>query len=193
MNFLNIPILLTFLRVVLVPCFAVIFYMPTCWSSMLCTFIFFIAAITDWFDGFLARRWQQTTKFGKFLDPVADKIMIITALILVSEYFHTWWVTVPTFSIIVREIVISALREWVASINYRNNISVVWISKIKTCIQMLALITLLWRSDDEWIVLLGILILYVSVLLTLCSMCYYMYIVRNVLINHCNYSANFLK
>lgn len=183
MIFFNIPILLTLLRLLMVPCFTIIFYLPVSWGPMVCTFIFFIAAITDWFDGFLARRWKQTTKFGKFLDPVVDKVMIITALILISEYFHAWWITVPTFSMVIREIIISALREWVASINCKNNISVFWISKVKTFVQMFALITLLWRSD-EWLITIGIVALYISVALTLCSMCYYLYIVRNILLNN---------
>lgn len=177
MIFFNIPILLTLSRIIMVPCIVVIFYLPESWGPMLCTIIFCIAAITDWFDGFLARRWKQTTKFGKFLDPVADKIMIITALTLISEHFHVWWITIPTFSMIIREIIISALREWIASIDYKNNLSVAWISKLKTFIQMLALIALLWRSA-EWIITLGIIALYISVILTLYSMCYYLYIAR---------------
>lgn len=180
---LNIPMSLTLLRVILVPFFTVIFYVPVNWSPILCTIIFFIAALTDWFDGFLARRWKQTTSFGKFLDPIADKIMVITALILIAEHFHVWWVTLPVSSIIVREIIISALREWIAglNINYFNSIVVSWISKLKTFIQMLSLTALLWRSD-EWIIVLGIITLYIAVLLTLWSMCYYLNNVRYILL-----------
>lgn len=179
MIFFNIPVFLTIFRVTLVPCFTIMFYLPTYWGPMLCTIIFFIAALTDWFDGFLARRWKQTTTFGKFLDPIADKIMISTALILISEHFHVWWITLPASSIIIREIIISALREWIARVNFnqQNAIAVSWISKLKTFIQMLSLTALLWRLD-EWMIITGIIALYIAVLLTLWSMYYYISIVR---------------
>lgn len=170
----------------MVPCFTILFYVPVYWGPMLCTLIFFIAALTDWFDGFLARRWKQTTTFGKFLDPIADKIMIITALILISEHFHVWWITLPASSIIIREIIISALREWIAtriSTQYKNNIAVSWLSKLKTFIQMLSLTALLWRSD-EWVIISGIVTLYIAVLLTLWSMFYYLSAVCYTLLNH---------
>lgn len=161
------------------PCFAVLFYLPVYWAPTVCACIFFIAAVTDWCDGFLARRWKQITKFGKFLDPVADKIVLITALILISEHFHVWWVTLPVSSMIIREIIISALREWVALISkYRSNVSSVsWIGKIKTCVQMLSVLALLWRPD-EWIIIIGIMALYVSVFLTFWSMYCYVYAAR---------------
>ncbi|URJ29660.1 CDP-diacylglycerol--glycerol-3-phosphate 3-phosphatidyltransferase [Blochmannia endosymbiont of Camponotus modoc] len=177
MDFINIPTYLTLLRVIMVPFFTVMFYLPVRWAPMICTITFFVAAVTDWFDGFLARRWKQTTRFGKFLDPVADKVMIVAALVLIAEHFHAWWVTLPVSIIIIREMIILALREWVAAIGSRNGIGVLWISKIKTFVQMLALTALLW-SSDEWIVIIGIVALYVSVLLTFWSMCQYLYIVR---------------
>lgn len=177
MYFINVPTCFTLLRIIIAPFFAMMFYLPVYWAPMVCTCMFFITAITDWFDGFLARRLKQTTKFGKFLDPVADKIMLITALILISEHFHVWWITLPVSSLIIREIVISALREWAAVIGKCNNISVSWIGKIKTCVQMLSVLALLWRPD-EWIVITGIIALYVSVLLTFWSMYCYVYAVR---------------
>lgn len=185
MIFLNIPTVLTILRVIMVPCFTVLFYLPVHWAPMICTLIFFIASLTDWFDGFLARRWQQTTMFGRFLDPIADKIMIITALILISEHFHVWWITIPASSIIIREIIISALREWIANINVnnQNKITVSWISKIKTFIQMLSVTALLWRSND-WIIIFGVIALYIAVLLTLWSMYYYLSIACYTLLDH---------
>ncbi|URJ28348.1 CDP-diacylglycerol--glycerol-3-phosphate 3-phosphatidyltransferase [Candidatus Blochmannia vicinus (nom. nud.)] len=174
MDFINIPTYLTLFRVVMAPLFTMLFYLPMSWASTVCTVIFFVAAITDWFDGFLARRWNQTTNFGKFLDPVADKVMIISALILIAEHFHVWWVTLPSSSIIIREVIILALREWVAGIGNGNGIKVSWVSKIKTCVQMLALTALLW-SPYEWIVIIGVIALYISVLLTFWSMCAYLY------------------
>lgn len=175
MIFLNIPTILTVLRMIMVPCFTIVFYLPVNWSPMLCSIIFIFAALTDWFDGFLARRWKQITTFGRFLDPIADKIMIITALILIEEHFHSWWITLPASSIIIREIIILSLREWIASSTSknRNNIHVLWISKFKTFVQMLSLTALLWRSD-EWVIISGIVALYFSVLLTFWSMyCYF--------------------
>ncbi|WP_159715372.1 CDP-diacylglycerol--glycerol-3-phosphate 3-phosphatidyltransferase [Blochmannia endosymbiont of Camponotus nipponensis] len=183
MNFINIPTYFTLFRVVVVPFFTVVFYLPMSWASMVCTVIFFIAAVTDWFDGFLARRWQQTTSFGKFLDPVADKVMIVAALILIAEHFHVWWITLPSSVMIIREVIILALREWVAEIGSRNEIRISWISKIKTFVQMLALTALLW-SPDEWIVMTGIISLYVAVLLTFWSMCLYLYAARHDLFGY---------
>ncbi|MGP1931885.1 MAG: CDP-alcohol phosphatidyltransferase family protein, partial [Arsenophonus sp. ET-DL12-MAG3] len=93
---LNTPTLLTLFRIILIPFFVLFFYLPFYWAPFVCAFLFVIAALTDWFDGFLARLLQQTTRFGTFLDPVADKIMVVTALVLVTEYYHVWWVTLPT-------------------------------------------------------------------------------------------------
>lgn len=177
MFFVNIPICLTLFRIIMAPFFVIVFYLPVYWAPMLCAFIFIITAITDWFDGFLARRWNQTTKFGKFLDPVADKIMLITSFVLISEHFHVWWITFPTVSMVIREIIISALREWIAVIGKCNDISVSWVGKVKTFVQMLSVFTLLW-SPDYWIVMTGIVTLYVSMLLTFWSMCCYVYAVR---------------
>lgn len=174
----NIPTCLTLFRMIMAPCFAVLFYLPVYWAPTVCTCIFFVTAVIDWCDGFLARRWKQTTKFGKFLDPVADKIVLITALILISEHFHVWWVTLPVSSIIIREIIISALREWIAVTGRCSNVSSVsWIGKIKTCVQMLSVLALLWRPD-EWIIIVGVMALYISVLLTFWSMYCYIYAAR---------------
>ena len=107
---LNIPTWLTLFRVVLIPFFVLAFYLPFSWAPMVCAVIFVFAAVTDWFDGFLARRWKQTTRFGAFLDPVADKVMVAVALVLVAEHYHSWWITLPAATMIAREIIISSLR-----------------------------------------------------------------------------------
>ena len=112
----NIPTCLTLFRVVLIPFFVLAFYLPFHWAPFATALLFVIAAVTDWFDGFLARRWKQTTRFGAFLDPVADKVMVAMALVLVAEYFHARWITLPAATMIAREIIISALREWMAEI-----------------------------------------------------------------------------
>lgn len=132
----NIPTCLTLFRVVLIPFFVLAFYLPFQWAPFATALIFVVAAVTDWFDGFLARRWKQTTRFGAFLDPVADKVMVAIALVLVAEYFHAWWITLPAATMIAREIIISALREWMAEIGKRSSVAVSWIGKVKTTAQM---------------------------------------------------------
>ena len=89
----NIPTLLTLFRVILIPFFVLVFYLPVTWSPFAAALIFCVAAVTDWFDGFLARRWNQSTRFGAFLDPVADKVLVAIAMVLVTEHYHSWWVT----------------------------------------------------------------------------------------------------
>ncbi|PLV62118.1 CDP-diacylglycerol--glycerol-3-phosphate 3-phosphatidyltransferase [Erwinia sp. B116] len=170
---LNIPTLLTLFRVVLIPFFVLAFYLPFQWAPLLCALIFIVAAITDWFDGFLARRWKQTTRFGAFLDPVADKVMVAIALVLVAEYFHSWWITLPAATMIAREIFISALREWMAEIGKRSSVAVSWIGKVKTTAQMLALFALLWRPNPL-IEGVGVVALYIAAVLTFWSMYQYL-------------------
>ena len=131
----NIPTLLTLFRVILIPFFVLAFYLPFSWAPFACALIFFVAAVTDWFDGFLARRWNQSTRFGAFLDPVADKVMVAIAMVLVAEHYHTWWVTLPAATMIAREIIISALREWMAELGKRSSVAVSWIGKVKTTAQ----------------------------------------------------------
>ncbi|CUX96793.1 CDP-diacylglycerol--glycerol-3-phosphate 3-phosphatidyltransferase [Candidatus Doolittlea endobia] len=180
---LNIPTWLTLFRVVTIPFFVLAFYLPFTWAPLCCALIFILASVTDWFDGFLARRWKQTTRFGSFLDPVADKVMVAIALILVAEHFHAWWITLPAATIIAREITISALREWMAEIGKRSSVAVSWIGKIKTIAQMLALVALLWRPDNI-VSRIGIAALYVAVVLTFWSMFQYLYAARHDLFEH---------
>ncbi|MBK0004728.1 CDP-diacylglycerol--glycerol-3-phosphate 3-phosphatidyltransferase [Erwinia sp. S43] len=177
----NIPTLLTLFRVVLIPFFVLAFYLPFEWAPLLCALIFVVAAVTDWFDGFLARRWKQTTRFGAFLDPVADKVMVAMALVLVAEYFHAWWITLPAATMIAREIIISALREWMAEIGKRSSVAVSWIGKVKTTAQMLALFALLWRPNSivEGI---GVAALYIAAVLTFWSMFQYLSAARGDLL-----------
>lgn len=170
---LNLPTFLTLFRVVLIPFFIFSFYIPFEWTNLVTTAIFFIASITDWFDGYLARRWKQTTRFGAFLDPVADKVIVAAALVLVAEYYHTWWITLPTIVIISREIIVSALREWMAEVGSRTKVAVSWIGKIKTTAQMFALGGLLWRYDQVMEIA-AIVLLYVAAILTLWSMVQYL-------------------
>ena len=169
----NIPIFLTLFRIVLIPFFIICFYLPFKWAPFLTALLFFIAAVTDWFDGFLARRWNQTTRFGAFLDPVADKVMVAAALVLVVQYYHNFWVTIPAIVMISREIIISALREWMAEVGNRNKVSVSWMGKIKTTAQMISLIGLLWRQSPL-MEQLALIALYVAAFLTVWSMVQYL-------------------
>lgn len=178
----NVPIYLTLFRVALIPFFILAFYIPSQWSAFFTALIFLIAAITDWFDGFLARRLGQTTRFGAFLDPVADKIMVAIALILITEHYNNWWITIPAIIMISREIIISALREWMAEIGKRKNVSVSIIGKIKTVAQMTALTWLLWRPCDL-VIYAGLIALYVAAILTLWSMCQYLWVSHNDLLD----------
>lgn len=131
---------------------------------------FALAAVTDWLDGYLARRWNQSTPFGAFLDPVADKLMVAVALALLIERFDTWVLTLPALVIIGREIVISALREWMAEMGKRGAVAVSWIGKLKTTLQMVAILVLLAFPPGHMIADVGIITLYGAAALTLWSM-----------------------
>lgn len=169
----NIPNILSLLRLFLIPVFVVIFYLPYSWAPFVSAMIFFIAGLTDWLDGMLARKLGQTSRFGAFIDPVADKVLVATALILITEHFHTIWITIPAVTMIGREIIISALREWMAEIGKRASVAVSWIGKVKTLTQMFALWVLIWRYDD-WMVWLGYIAIYIATILTYWSMMQYL-------------------
>jgi len=173
---MTIPNFLTFLRMMLIPVMVVIFYLPWKNSHYLCALIFFLAGLTDWLDGMLARRWKQTTQFGAFIDPVADKLMVAVSLAMLIQGFNTAWVTIPAIIIIGREIVISALREWMAEIGKRNSIAVNMMGKLKTLAQMLAIFMLLFAGLHifNWFTIAGLIALYVAAALTLWSMCVYL-------------------
>ena len=170
---LNFPTYLTLFRVALIPLFVVVFYLPITYSPEITTFIFFIASITDWFDGYLARKWNQTTPLGAFLDPVADKVLVAVAFVCVVEYYHTWWITIPICIMITREIIISALREWMAELGKRTSVAVSIWGKIKTTAQMLALGGMLWRQSDLMETL-AFILLYIAAALTIWSMLQYL-------------------
>jgi len=170
---LNFPTDLTLFRLALIPLFVVVFYLPITYSPEITTFIFFIASITDRFDGYLARKWNQTTPLGAFLDPVADKVLVAVAFVCVVEYYHTWWITIPICIMIAREIIISALREWMAELGKRTSVAVSIWGKIKTTAQMLALGGMLWRQSDLMETL-AFILLYIAAALTIWSMLQYL-------------------
>ncbi|MAX32749.1 CDP-diacylglycerol--glycerol-3-phosphate 3-phosphatidyltransferase [Onishia taeanensis] len=171
---MNIPNILTLARIAFIPLLVVIFYLPYGWSMLLAAGLFGLAAITDWLDGYLARRWNQSTPFGAFLDPVADKLMVAVALALLIERYDAAWLTLPALVIIGREIVISALREWMAEMGKRGTVAVSSIGKIKTTLQMVALLLLLGFPPGSLIAQIGIVTLYLAAALTLWSMQQYL-------------------
>lgn len=175
---LTTPTILTLLRIALVPVLVVLFYVPYSWSNLACVVIFVLAAVTDIADGAIARRTGQTSRFGAFLDPVADKIMVSTALVLLVQRQESYQVVfaIAAAIIIGREITISALREWMSEIGERALVSVSWIGKTKTAFQMTAIGFLLYREDLGWIPvsLIGELLLYTAAGLTLWSMWSYL-------------------
>lgn len=173
---MNIPNSLTVLRIVLIPIFMGVFYLPLSWVNLATTGIFALAAITDWFDGYLARRWQQTSAFGAFLDPVADKLLVAVVLVLLVQKHPSVWMAIPAAVIIGREITISALREWMAELGERTQVSVSFIGKVKTTAQMGALLMLLYDVPlfDISMHKAGYILLYIAALLTLWSMFIYL-------------------
>ena len=143
---LTVPTWLTLLRIVLIPVLVVVFYLPYKWTSFAASAVFILAAVTDWLDGWIARRYQQYSAFGAFLDPVADKLMVSTALVITVQYHHTIWMALWASVIIGREIAVSALREWMAELGQRAKVAVATVGKIKTVVQMVALGFLLYRE-----------------------------------------------
>ena len=172
---MNIPNLLTVLRVLLIPVFILLFYLPFSWSYWAASAVFSVAAATDWLDGYLARRWEQSTPFGAFLDPVADKLMVAVALVLLVAEHTNLWLTLPAAIIIGREIVVSALREWMAEIGARAHVAVSKLAKWKTAAQMVALVILLANPPTftAWVVL-DYALLIIAAVLTLWSMAQYL-------------------
>ena len=185
----NIPTMLTWLRILLIPVFVGAFYwpenlhklsaMPSHWVNVFATSVFAIAAITDWLDGYLARRLNQTSSFGAFLDPVADKLMVAAALIVLVEFGRVG--AIVSLIIIGREIAIIALREWMAGEGQRSSVGVAMIGKVKTFVQMAAILFLLYWDDldlgplgifstKDW----GHVLIVVAAILTLLSMAYYL-------------------
>lgn len=175
----NLPNLLTWLRIILIPLFVGIFYFEKSWVSapnqnLVATIVFTAAAITDWLDGWLARKLNQTSAFGAFLDPVADKLMVAAALIVLIQLGRVD--AIIALIIIGREITISALREWMAKIGASRSVAVSFLGKIKTISQMVA-IPLLLYDDAIGILsprLVGTWLIWIAAVLTLISMAYYL-------------------
>ncbi|HEX9706352.1 MAG TPA: CDP-diacylglycerol--glycerol-3-phosphate 3-phosphatidyltransferase [Steroidobacteraceae bacterium] len=143
----TIPNLLTAIRIAFIPAIVVLFYLPYHWSDMACGVVFALVGITDAFDGYLARKLGQVSRLGAFLDPVADKLIVATALVLIVSRNPVWYVTLTAAVIIGREIAISALREWMAEIGARHKMKVSVMAKFKTIVQIVGLSMMLFRED----------------------------------------------
>lgn len=146
---LTVPTMLTLLRIMLIPVLVLVFYLPYQWTNFATAGVFGLAAITDWLDGWIARRYHQYSAFGAFLDPVADKLMVAVALFLIVQGHPTPWMAFWAAVIVGREIAVSALREWMAALGQRARVNVAAIGKIKTIVQMVALLCLLYSVTPE--------------------------------------------
>lgn len=175
MNMQNLPMIITWIRVILIPVFLVVYYLPYEHARFAAMVIFGLAAITDWLDGFLARRYNATTPFGAFLDPVADKLIVAAALIVVAVEYQNWLITLATLIIIMREMAVSALREWMAQRQMSDVVAVSKTGKYKTTFQLFALGMLIYGGQlfgVPWADL-GLILLIVATFLTVLSLWQY--------------------
>ncbi len=173
---ISIPTMLTITRIGLIPILVAVYYAPIDSHYMLASFVFCVACVTDWLDGYLARSLKLVSKFGEFLDPVADKLLVVVALILVIDEKNLPYLSIPAMIIIGREITISALREWMSVMGKRASVTVNLVGKTKTTMQMLSLALLLAYSPAQplWLGIAGYVLIFVSCFLTLCSMIVYL-------------------
>ncbi|SFV66489.1 CDP-diacylglycerol--glycerol-3-phosphate 3-phosphatidyltransferase [hydrothermal vent metagenome] len=175
----NLPNILTLSRIVAIPIFVVLyFYQPYysetpvfSWVNFWLVAVFAITSITDYLDGYLARKMQLTSKLGAFLDPVADKLMVSTALVLLVDFYQMWFITVASLIIIMREIIVSALREWMSSLGESSSIKVAWLGKVKTFVQIFAILFLLYQQSFFGLPSfeIGIVLLFFATILTIWS------------------------
>ncbi len=176
----NLPNKLSLLRILLIPVLLMAYFWLGQYGSVVATGIFMLAAITDWLDGYLARKWDATTPLGAFIDPVADKLLVGVALLLILQQIPTWYILIPVIIIIGREIAISALREWMAEKGERNTVKVSAMGKFKTVFQMLAIGCLIFDHTGANslfglpIFKIGVGLLYIAAALTFVSMVQYM-------------------
>lgn len=173
---MTIPNMLTLFRIALIPVMILLFYLPYEWTRMATAVVFATGAFTDLIDGYIARSTGQITDLGAFLDPVADKLMVAVALTMLVEMHSSIWLTIPALVIICRELLVSALREWMGTYGTQGSVSVAFIGKVKTTLQMVAITGLLANPPEivDWALLLAYALLYVSFFLTLWSMYHYL-------------------
>ncbi|GAA5142964.1 CDP-diacylglycerol--glycerol-3-phosphate 3-phosphatidyltransferase [Thalassotalea piscium] len=145
----TIPNQITLFRIILIPVFIIVFYLPISWSHFGAFAVFWVAAVSDALDGYLARKLNQSSSFGAFIDPVADKLMVAAALIMIVEDYQSWWIAIPAMIMISREIFISALREFMSSRDKRDLVAVSTLGKYKTAAQMLGIMGLIWQPTYD--------------------------------------------
>jgi|TARA_Y100000310_G_scaffold302131_1_gene339197 CDP-diacylglycerol--glycerol-3-phosphate 3-phosphatidyltransferase len=160
----------------MIPVMVLLYYLPFDGHLIAAAGVLTVASLTDWLDGYLARKLEQTTPFGAFLDPVADKLIVAVALVLLAEAHASALLTVPALVIVGREFVVSALREWMAEMGGKASVAVSNMGKVKTFVQMVALIFLLANEPalDQPLVILGYVLLYAAAILTIWSMFVYL-------------------
>ena len=181
----SIPNILTYIRILIIPLLVFVYYFPpNHWGMPAAALLFGLAAITDWLDGYLARRLNQGSKLGAFLDPVADKLIVVTVLVMIVDEYGKLSILIPALIIIGREITVSALREWMSELGQRGSVAVSMLGKIKTTAQMLSLFLLLFYYPIFGIPVfeIGVWLLYIAATLTLWSMC--VYIMRAIRANY---------
>ena len=170
MNWAN---LITYFRMLLIPMVVLSYYSELQYANMMAAMLFSLASLSDWLDGYLARRLNQTSEFGAFLDPVADKLLVVTVLIMLVGELNP--LLAPTIVIIAREVLISALREWMATRGHREAVAVAFSGKLKTTFQMIAIVALILvtESSPDWLLMTGFVMIYIAALLSLHSALYY--------------------
>lgn len=173
---ITLPTAITLFRIALIPLFVVVFYLPFSWANVAATLIFAIASISDWVDGYLARSMKLESSFGAFLDPVADKLMVVVIIVLLVEAHPSIYMSIPSVVIVAREISISALREWMAQLGSSTTVKVSFIGKAKTVSQMLALGFMIFSEPFIGLPIyeIGLAIYYVAAFLTIVSMLMYL-------------------
>ena len=182
----TLPTAITLFRIALIPLFVLVFYLPFSWSNVVATAIFALASFSDWVDGYLARSMQLESSFGAFLDPVADKLMVVVVIVLLVEANPSIYVALPSVVIVAREISISALREWMAQLGASTTVKVSYIGKTKTVAQMLALGFMIFAEPLMGLPIfqIGLGIYYLAAILTIASMIIYLRAAWPVIIRH---------
>jgi CDP-diacylglycerol--glycerol-3-phosphate 3-phosphatidyltransferase len=175
-HLLTLPTLITFLRLLIIPFIILFFYLPFEQGTFYAGILFLLGAMTDWLDGFIARRFNMVSAFGAFIDPVADKLLVAVTLVILVEVYAQFWIVLPALVIIAREILISALREWMATIGQQAQVKVSGWGKLKTFVQMVAIFWLMVMPHDasEWVITLAAIVLYIAMGLTVWSMIQYL-------------------
>ena len=182
----TLPTAITLFRIGLIPLFVIVFYLPFSWSNLVATAIFGLASLTDWADGYLARVLKQESPFGAFLDPVADKLMVVVAIVLLVQANPSIYIALPSVVIIAREISVSALREWMAELGNRATIKVSIIGKAKTTAQLVSLLLLIYHDPLAGLSIfeIGLFCYYAAAILTMISMILYLRSAWPVIVKH---------